>query len=106
MAENIEALKAAYLDESVVFSVPVDNDFETILICAARYSCGRQTYMPSIVIDYIRSLLEILSKTTLDVLEKDIANAGNYGNETIDRPMWMQLLNDIRAEIKSREINR
>lgn len=31
-----------------------NNDFGAVLICAVRYCIGRQTYMPGLVIDFIR----------------------------------------------------
>lgn len=43
-------------------SVPINEDFGTILICAVRYSLGRQTYMPGLVQGYIRPLLPCLDK--------------------------------------------
>lgn len=30
------------------------DDFESVLICALRYCLGRQTYMPSIIIAFVR----------------------------------------------------
>ena len=33
--------------------INLNDDFETILICAERYALGRQTYMPKLVVDYI-----------------------------------------------------
>ena len=33
--------------------VAITDDFESMLICALRYSIGRETYMPGIAIDYI-----------------------------------------------------
>ena len=44
-----------------VGGVEIDKNFETILLCAVRYAIGRQTYMPSMVIDYITPLLSHLS---------------------------------------------
>ena len=85
--------------------VGLDEDYESILTCAVRYACGRRTYMPSTVIRYIAPLLPQLSERTLTVLERDIADAGKfggYGDEYIDKPLWMQFLADIRAEIGKR----
>ena len=85
--------------------VEISDDFETILICAERYACGRRTYMPSLVIDYITPLLPRLSDRALAVFERDIAGAdkfGGYGDEKIDKPCWMKFLNDVRAERSKR----
>jgi hypothetical protein len=83
--------------------VPIDDDFSTILICAVRYSIGRQTYMPSLVIDYITPLLPSLNDKCLAVMERDIAEAGYYGHEVIDKPGWMKFLGDVRSEMAKRK---
>lgn len=81
-----------------------DDDFESILICAVRYSIGRRTYMPSTVCSYITKLIPRLSLKSLSVIERDILDAENfgYGDENIDKPVWMEFLDNIRAEIKRR----
>ena len=83
--------------------ITIDDDFETILICAERYAIGRQSYMPKLVIDYITPMLPKLSIRTLAVLEMDVAQADGYGNETIDKPEWMKFLADVRKAKEARE---
>jgi hypothetical protein len=78
--------------------VPIDDDFCTILICAVRYSIGRQSYMPSLVIDYITPKLHLLNDKCLAVMERDVSEAGYYGHEVIDKPGWMKFLRDVRSE--------
>lgn len=56
-------------------SVSINEDFGTILICAVRYSLGRQTYMPGLVQGYIRPILPSLDKKTLSVMQRDIEEA-------------------------------
>lgn len=85
-------------------AVPLDDDFCTILICAVRYSIGRQTYMPSLVIDYITPKLHLLNDKCLAVMERDIAEAGYYGHEVIDKPGWMKFLSNVRTEIAHRKV--
>ena len=70
-----------------------DQDFGTICICALRYSMGRQTYMPSLVRDFIRPLLpKICSKSLLVMINdcEEQARCGNYGHPDIDRPGWVE----------------
>ena len=83
--------------------VEINEDFCTILICAIRYCLGRQTYMPSLVTDFIRPLLPHLDDKTLRVMRADITVTESYGNETIDKPIWMRFLNDIEQEICRRK---
>ena len=79
------------------------NDFETILICAERYACGRMTYMPDFVIRYIRPLLPKLSVKCLTVMRNDLEHPMcGYGDDSIDRPGWINLLTDIRHELARR----
>lgn len=85
--------------------IKIDDDFETILICAVRYSLGRMSYMPTLVIDYITPLLPKLSVRALAVMERDLVNAdnyGGYGDEKIDKPGWMRFLHNIRLEKEKR----
>lgn len=86
---------------------PSDEDFGTICICAIRYALGRRTYMPGLVQGYIRPMLPLFSNKTLAVMERDIADAeklfGGYGDETIDKPGWLQFLSMIRVIQKARE---
>lgn len=83
-----------------------DEDFGAVLNCAIRYCLGRQSYMPSLVIDYIRPLLPYLSRRTVKVMWNDVRSAdqfGGYGDETIDKPLWMSFLEDLAKELDRRD---
>ena len=87
-------------------AVEIDKNFESILICAVRYAIGRQTYIPSMVIDYITPLLPYLSEDVLKLIANEItkyeAYEGALGDEMIDRPYWIEFLRKIRLEIGGR----
>jgi hypothetical protein len=86
--------------------IELDEEFESILICAARYACGRRTYMPSIVIDYITPLIPVLSDKTLVLLRNDIGDAlmwGGLGVSNIDAPLWLGQQQRIGEELKRRK---
>ena len=86
-------------------TVEIDKNFETILLCAVRYAIGRQTYIPSRVIDYITPLLPYLSYWTLGLMAAEIIDhncEGDLGDEKIDKPYWEQFLRNIRLEIGGR----
>ena len=86
-------------------SLEIDENFETMLICAERYACGRRTYMPGIVVDYIKPLIPRLSDKTLIVLRNDIGDAsmrGGLGDPNIDVSLWLGLLERIRGELRRR----
>ena len=86
--------------------VEINKDFETILLCAVRYAIGRQTYIPSLVIDYITPLLPYLSEDVLKLIVNEIIERYTYegalGDEKIDKPYWEQFLRKIRLEIGGR----
>lgn len=54
-------------------TIDLKNDnFGAILNCAVRYSLGRNTYMPGLVMDFIGPLLPYVSDRTLWCMERDI----------------------------------
>ena len=70
----------------------LDRDFGTVCGCAVRYSLGRQTYMPSLVQQFINRNLKQIDSYSLAVMARDIKEAPSYGNKTIDKPGWMNFL--------------
>ena len=82
--------------------ITITQDFETMLICAMRYAIGRESYMPSIVIDYIRFLLPQLSTNTLFIMQRDIREeAERYKRnewELYMRNEWLALADNIDKE--------
>lgn len=101
--------------------IELNDKFETILICAERYARGRESYMPSLVIDYITPLLPHLSDRALFVLNEDMRMAdemnrrckpleitpgdrhGIWGNDRIDKPGWMRFWQAVKAEMERRQ---
>lgn len=89
--------------------ITITQDFETMLICAMRYAIGRESYMPSIVIEYIRFLLPQLSTNTLFIMQRDIREeAERYKRNEWNMYMrneWLELANTIDKEyIKKMEV--
>lgn len=82
-----------------------DDDFQAILNCAVRYSLGRQTYMPHLVVNYIKPLLHYLDNRTLYVFKRDIEEAiddNRTGDPNIDKPIWLNFLTLISEELSKR----
>ena len=83
------------------------DDFESVLICALRYCLGRRTYMPSIIIAFVRPMLSALSIRALSVIIRDIENAKGgvpgLGDSNIDEPLWLDFLNVAKTELKIRK---
>ena len=80
----------------------LDRDFGTVCGCAVRYSLGRQTYMPSLVQQFINRNLKQIDSYSLAVMVRYIKEAPSYGNETIDKPGWMNFLAVLEKELKDR----
>ena len=93
------------MKNSKKYIAPTDEDFGLILNCAVRYSLGRRTYVPIAVCNFISPLIPGLSNRTLWCLMKDIEGADSYGDEKIDKPVWMEFLSNIRHEIDRRVDN-
>ena len=79
--------------------ITITQDFETMLICAMRYAIGRGSYMPSIVIDYIRFLLPQLSTNTLFIMQRDIREEA----ERYKRNEWLALADNIDKEYEKKK---
>lgn len=83
-----------------------NGDYEVIMTCAVRYCLGRRTYMPSLIVSYITPMISKLSDRTLECIKRDIEQAERdnmLGDESIDKPLWLIFLHNIKKEIKNRE---
>jgi len=77
-----------------------DDDFGCIINSALRYAIGRHTYMPSVVMNFIRKHVDILDTRTISVIIDDIER------ETEDamldkRDNWLRLRDDLQAHYKA-----
>jgi len=81
-----------------------NESFGVVLNCAVRYACGRQTYVPSIVMGYIESVLPEITNNQLLLMEQYIREQDYYGDEKIDKPDWLDFLETLQAEIGRREL--
>ena len=82
--------------------VNVNDDFESILICAIRYALGRKTYAAREVTEYITPFVDLLSDKTLGCIENDLKSVKDYGDKEIDEPLWINFLNKVQAELLKR----
>lgn len=86
---------------------PSTDDFGCILTCAVRYAIGRETYMPKLVMDYIRPMIQRISNKSLWNLIRSVkegAEFPGYGNPNIDAPEWEKFLHELRMEKRRREV--
>lgn len=96
-----------------------DEYFGTICLCALRYALGRQTYMPSIVQDFIKAHISEIDQSSIKVMLRDIeeadrirtyiSNSGDsividgLGDTKIDRPGWERLREFLRGKVTDNE---
>lgn len=88
---------------------PANEDFGLVMTCAIRYCLGRQTYVPGLVIGTIRPYISRISDRTLGCMIRDIERPdifGGYGDPLIDKPGWLQFLNDLKKERDKRSKTR
>lgn len=92
-----------------------EDDFGgAVLNCAVRYCLGRYSYMPSLVMNYIRPLLPDCSNKTLWCFERDISEFLNDWERNTDTHMfgdpytkeWAQFREDVVQEQFRRENNK
>ncbi len=91
---------------SGIMSIKVnEQDFGTVCVCALRYAMGRETYMPSLVRDFVRPLLTKLPDKTLAVMIMDCEEQERmnlWGSATIDKPGWVKWKQELLAEKERR----
>lgn len=98
--------------------------FSGTIISALRYCLGRRTYMPSLVIGFVKPYIPKLKEKDLIVIRRDIYEQGRsyFPNPTLstnvdergfnkesfgddcDYISWMQFLNDIEKELEKRGV--
>ena len=87
--------------------VMITQDFELMMISALRYAIGRESYMPSVTIDYIRYLIPQLSANTLFVMQRDIretiASYGRIERELYMEVEWIGLESALRKEYEKKK---
>lgn len=76
------------------FDYCFDNDFGCIINSAIRYAIGRHTYMPGVVVDFIRKHINVLDTNTIKVALEDI-NYHLEAESTDDPIMWSKLRDEL-----------
>ena len=71
-----------------------DKDFGCIISCSIRYAIRRETYMPSVVVDFVRKYLHVLDSNTIKVAIEDIESEINM--DSVPYPgIWLSLKQDL-----------
>ena len=87
---------------SRIKTVPICQNYELMLISALRYAIGRETYMPDITINYIKTKVPYHSANTLIVMSRDIeeevARYERIKHELYIKKQWLDLKSEIDDE--------
>lgn len=84
-------------------SVPLDDDFQEMLVSAERYALGRMTYIVSLTVDYISPLIKSLDMKYINIMIDDITGHSDLGyGMDMDEADWMRLLDRLCAEREKR----
>lgn len=74
-----------------------ESNLHCLILCALRYTLGRQTYMPSVIIQIVKDNLENLSDNTLQKIADEIGDylidESSLSDEELDK--WFMCRADI-----------
>lgn len=79
-----------------------DDSFGCIVNSALRYAVGRQSYMPSVVRNFIRKYKNVLDEKTIAVAIRDIENALHHG-EPDDAEEWKKLRDELQKRLHEKQ---
>ena len=75
-----------------------DDDFGCIINSALRYAIHRHTYMPGVVVEFMRKYINIMDSRTIHVAIEDITKELEWGS--VDEPtMWLNLKKDLEIRL-------
>ena len=78
-----------------------DVDTGAIAVCALRYCIGRRTYMPSLVVDWVKRHWVVFSENDKNVILRDLqqeVDSGRNLGDDCDIKTWTDFLKWISAQ--------
>lgn len=95
------------IDETIELTLS-RTDFEILLISAFRYSLGRSSYVPSVIIDIIENNKEQIRETTLGLFIREIEERKRLGPDSlgmsVENELWLDLQERLMEYIDSKEL--
>lgn len=82
-------------------SMEEDVDTGAIALCALRYCIGRRTYMPSLVVDWVKRHWGAFPESDKNVILRDVqqeVNSGRDLGDDCDYRTWTDFLKWISAQ--------
>ena len=96
------------IEQEKIIIPAYNDDFGAVLNCAVRYACGRATYMPELVCEFITPLLPKLNDNTLKVIKNDIEDEQRFYNsasvsELYNADVWDKFYKAVQEELSKRQ---
>lgn len=85
-----------------MYQVPIDDDFQQMMVSALRYALGRQSYIVGLTIEYIKWKIPLMDKKYLTIMSRDIDEEMKLSDrlsKDIDK-RWIQLKEKIDKRLK------
>ena len=94
------------IDETIELTLS-RTDFEILSISAFRYSLGRSSYVPSVIIDIIWNNKEQVRESTLKLFINEIEERKRIGLNSlgmnVDIESWLGLQEKLKEYLESKE---
>jgi len=107
--------KRTRTDPRTVIRCGTEDNAKLAYLAMFRYAFGRETYMPSVVIEIIKANADTLTMQTLGLLDRDLTDeakryerlykgksSSNYGMDW-DRRAWLAFHAWVKAEIAKKQ---
>ena len=85
-----------------MYQVPMDDDFQLMLVSALRYALTRNSYIVGLTIEYIEWKMPLMDKKYLAIMSRDIGEENRFYHglyADIDK-RWIQLKEKIDERLK------
>lgn len=85
-----------------MYQVPIDDDFQQMLVSALRYALTRNSYIVGMTIEYIGRRMPFMDKKYLAIMSRDIDEENRFYHglyADIDK-RWIQLKEKIDERLK------
>lgn len=76
-----------------MYQVPIDDDFQQMMISALRYALGRQSYIVGLTIEYLEWKIPLMDKKYLAIMSRDIDEEMKLSDRLSKDPKgnWMSI---------------
>lgn len=76
-----------------MYQVPIDDDFQQMMVSALRYALCRQSYIVGLTIEYLEWKIPLMDKKYLAIMSRDIDEEIKLSNRLSKDPKrrWMSI---------------